>query len=222
MPEMGGLKAGILLRFHNRSGSQAEARRAPSTGGNLSLPVAPAGIYHGGRRNHDEKDAPVTASASAAMNHEHLALAVRIGEHRHAVPIAAVEEVLPALAIETVPQCPGFIRGVISVRGRLIPVLDAAERLGLAHHPRPAEPHIVCLRIGERLLGLEVDEALDLVDLQPGVRVTADELGARPGFFAGAVELDGQIIRLLEPRLLLTETESAELDNVPQQMPHGD
>ena len=40
-------------------------------------------------------------------------------------------------------------------------VLDAAERLWLKDHERLPEPHIVCLRIGERLVGVEFDEALD-------------------------------------------------------------
>ncbi|MBC7817349.1 MAG: chemotaxis protein CheW, partial [Planctomycetaceae bacterium] len=94
-----------------------------------------------------------------------LALAVRIGGNLHALPIDMVEEVLPALPIETIPQCPAFVRGVVFVRGHLIPVLDAAERLRLRDHVRPAEPHIVCLRIGSRLVGLEVDEAIDLIEI---------------------------------------------------------
>ena len=56
---------------------------------------------------------------------------MRIGENLHAMPIDVIVEVLPALPIEAVPQCPAFVRGVVFVRGHLIPVLDAAERLGL-------------------------------------------------------------------------------------------
>ena len=57
-----------------------------------------------------------------------VALIVRLGENLHGIPIEWVEEVLPALPIETVPHCPKCVRGVISVRGHLIPVLDAGER----------------------------------------------------------------------------------------------
>ncbi len=154
----------------------------------------------------------MTQSEAKTVLGGQLALAVRIGQHRHAVPVAAVEEVLPALPIEGIPDAPDFVRGVIFVRGRLLPVLDAAERLGLKDHPRSLEPHIVSLHVGDRLLGLEVDEALDLVDLQQGTRLSANEMGARRGFFTGVVELDGEIIRLLNPDRLLADEETAALE----------
>ena len=128
------------------------------------------------------------------------------------MPIEAVEEVLPARPIETLPQCPDFVAGVVFVRGHLIPVLSAAERLRLRNYSRPAEPHIVCLRLGDRLVGLEVDEALDLVDLRQGVRLDAREVGGRGAFFSGVLDLDGKLLRILNPARLLADDETAALD----------
>jgi purine-binding chemotaxis protein CheW len=145
-----------------------------------------------------------------------LALAVRLGEDLHAIPIESVEEVLPALPIESVPQCPAFVLGVIFVRGHLIPVVSGAERLGIKNHQRPIEPHIVCLRIDDRLVGVEFDEAVDLIDLGSSQPLAAHELGSREGFFVGVVELDGEIVRLLDPRNLIGREEAAALEQVPQ------
>ncbi len=153
----------------------------------------------------------MTDSVSQSTRLERWALAVRIGENLHAIPLGAVEEVLPALPIETVPQCPDFLRGVVFVRGHLIPVLSAAERLGLANDSRDGEPHIICLRIGERLVGVEVDEAIDLIDLGQGVELSAREIGAHEGFFSGVVDLDGKLFRILDPSRLLVTEELAEL-----------
>lgn len=143
-------------------------------------------------------------------------LAVRLGEDVHAIPIDAVEEVLPALPIESIPQCPAFIRGVVYVRGHVIPVLDAAERLGLHEHQRPLEPHIVCLRIGDRMIGVEFDEALDLIEIDSAKLIAADKIGARRGFFSGVIDHDGQMIRLLDPQSLLAEEDADQLKEVPQ------
>lgn len=107
----------------------------------------------------------MTKSESKTGRRTHPALSVRLGNNLHAIPIAAVEEVLPALPVETIPQCPSFVRGVVFGRGHLIPVLDAAERLGVQGHPRTPEPHIVCLLIGNRLVGVEFDEAIDLIEI---------------------------------------------------------
>ncbi|MEO8494970.1 MAG: chemotaxis protein CheW [Planctomycetota bacterium] len=147
-----------------------------------------------------------------------MVLAVRIGKDLHAVPIRAVEEVLPALPIESVPNCPPFVRGVVFVRGHLIPVLDAAERLGLKDHVRPPEPHIVCLRIDGRLIGVEFDEALDLLDLRGVEELSSAELGASGGFFSGVVEREGQIYRLLDPDKLIAHEEAVALEQVPRTM----
>ena len=135
-----------------------------------------------------------------------MALAVRVGGSLYAVLVPSVEEVLPALPIEPVPDCPPFVRGVLFMRGQLIPVVDAAELLGIAASQRPLEWHLVCLRAGERLFGLQVDEALDLVDLTRGVRLPAEKIGTRHGFLAAAVDLDGKVFRVLNADGLVAES----------------
>lgn len=144
------------------------------------------------------------------------ALTVRLGERLHAIPIEGVEEVLPALPIEPVPQCPVFVRGVVFVRGHLIPVLSAAERLGLTDYQRPDEPHIVCIRLAGRIVGVEFDEAIDLIDVDDDETLDANELGASAGFFSGVIDHDGQIIRFLDPEKLISKKEAAQLEQVPR------
>ncbi|MBW3597057.1 MAG: chemotaxis protein CheW, partial [Planctomycetes bacterium] len=116
----------------------------------------------------------------------------------------------PALPIETIPGAPSFLRGVVFVRGHWIPVLDAGERLGVRRRP-PAESPIVCLTVQGKLIGLEVDEALDLMDLGRGARAGAEDLGVSEGFFAGLLEQEGESIRLLNPARLLATEEAARL-----------
>ena len=140
-----------------------------------------------------------------------LALAVRIGRDLHAIPIGAIEEVLPALPIAAVPQCPPFVRGVVFVRGQLIPVLDAAERLGILNHVRVPEPHIVCLQVGMRRMGLEVDEAVDLIEV-PRTALTVDEVNVQEGFLSGFVEREGQLIRILNVDRMISPQEAAAME----------
>jgi purine-binding chemotaxis protein CheW len=148
-------------------------------------------------------------------------LIVRLGEELHALPVCAIEEVLPALPIGKVPHCPGFIRGVIFVRGHLIPVLDAAERLGLAGHDASPDPNIICLRINDQLVGILVDEALDLVDLRDTQQLSITEIGGQAGFCRSVVDYQGEIIRILDPELLLGSDEAATLNHLPQTAPQS-
>lgn len=156
----------------------------------------------------------LTKGPSSDLSRSETALAVRIGAKLHAIPIAAVEEVLPALPIEPVPQCPSFVLGVVFVRGHVIPVLSAAERLGLKEHVRTDEPNIVCLRINGRLVGVEFDEAIDLIQIAGDESLTARDIGATEGFFTGVVDHDGEIIRLLNPERLISEAEAVTLNSV--------
>lgn len=137
-------------------------------------------------------------------------LTFRLGPNLHALPIDRVEEVLPALPIEAISGCPRFIRGVVFVRGHLIPVLSGSERMGLSGHQRPPEPQIVCLRLEGRLVGLEIDEAVDLVEIDPGEIMPGSAVGVPQGLLRGLVERGGSIIRLIDVERLMDAAETAE------------
>lgn len=163
----------------------------------------------------------MTGASTGRVAAAGLVLAVRVGDCVHGIPIDVVDEVLPALPVEPLPNCPAFVRGVVFVRGQLIPVLDAAERLGMAHHHRPDEPHIVCLKTDKGLIGLEVDEALDLIDAGSGEALSCDELAAGDGFFTAVVEREGTVIRILDSSRLVNESEAFRLEQLPGMSHHS-
>ncbi len=140
-------------------------------------------------------------------------LLVRLGEERYALPLETVEEVWPALLIESVSQCLPSVRGVVFVRSRLVPILDAAERLGVRDHERPEEPPIVCLRVGQGLVGVEFHEVIDLRELDLGQALPAARLGVTDGLISSVVEQEGQIIRVLDPERFLTSEETLRLND---------
>jgi len=153
----------------------------------------------------------MTESRFGPATGEGVYLAIRIGGVVHAVPIGFVEEVLPALPVETIAQLPVFMRGVIFVRGHLIPVLDGAERLGLPSDPHRAEPHLLCLNINGRLIGLEIDEAIDLMELPETGRIPVPELGGNFPFLSAVMDHQGEIVRILDPEKLFNPEEISRL-----------
>jgi purine-binding chemotaxis protein CheW len=157
----------------------------------------------------------MTQSLSPPPAHSTTVLTVRLGRNLHGIPIESVEEVLPALPVESVPGSPPFVRGVVFVRGHLIPVLAAAERLGLVDHQRPPEPQIVCLRAAGRIVGLEIDEAIDLIAIDPGSVMPADAVGAACGLLSGLVDVDGDLIRLIDAERVMDASESADVARLP-------
>jgi purine-binding chemotaxis protein CheW len=141
-------------------------------------------------------------------------LCVRLGIQLYALPIEAVDEVLPALPIERISPCPRFICGIVIIRGRLIPVLDAAERLGKSDHQRPLEPTIVCLRSGQRLVGVEFDEAIGLMELSLDELLSAAEVTTGSSFLKGFVENHDRIIHVLDPERIIAPDEAREIGEI--------
>ena len=147
-----------------------------------------------------------------------MTLAFRIDGEAFAAPIAHLEEILPYLPIDQVPQSPSYLLGVVFVCGHIVPILDGAERIGVVRRgPPPDDPHILAFRLGGargRLVGLLVDEALDLVDVPEAGFAAARELFLTDGPFRGVVDSGGVLYRMIDPERLLRPEEATALDRM--------
>ena len=77
-----------------------------------------------------------------------------------------MQEIRRVTEITSVPRAPEFIRGVINLRGRILPVLDLRRRLALGEVAMDRASRIVVVRIRERLLGLLVDGASQVLKVK--------------------------------------------------------
>ncbi|GMV27334.1 MAG: hypothetical protein AMXMBFR58_33650 [Phycisphaerae bacterium] len=129
-----------------------------------------------------------------------------------------VVEVLPPLAFRPVPAAPGWVRGLFSHRGRLIPLVDAARLLD-----QPVVPD----RMANRVLVVRCSPGPDHVPWTAGLwvhsileidRIDFDQPGSHPGLATGAGRFLGAIaqtrwgqVQLVEPRELFTPEQAAVL-----------
>ncbi len=126
-------------------------------------------------------------------------VAFRIGAQEFAIDITQVREIRGWAPETALPHAPLYVRGVINLRGAVLPILDLATRLGLPP-ARPTVRHvIIVVQVGPRLLGLLVDA---VSDIQPApddhIRPTPD-LGpdtAKP-FVRGILPAQNRMILLL-------------------------
>jgi purine-binding chemotaxis protein CheW len=95
-------------------------------------------------------------------------LTFRLGSHIFGLDIAVVVQVIPMLKIRPLTETNGVIEGVINVRGELAPVLDLHRRFGLPEAHRHLDTPIILARLNGRLVGLIVDQAMDVLHLKPG------------------------------------------------------
>lgn len=134
------------------------------------------------------------------MNDQHLLVA--LGEDRYALGIEWVCEVLRSSEGTAVPGAPPAVRGVLNLRGELLPALETATLLGLAERDRSAP--IVVVEAGARRAGLAVRALIDVVSLPLGL-----EPSDRP-LLLGSALLDGALIGVVDvPALLETASSGA-------------
>jgi purine-binding chemotaxis protein CheW len=82
----------------------------------------------------------------------------RLNREEYAVPIGLVREVVRVADMTRVPHAPAHIRGVMNLRGRILPVVEIRSRLGLAPAEVTSASRVVVAEVAGRTVGLLVDE----------------------------------------------------------------
>ena len=138
-------------------------------------------------------------------------IAFRIGEQEFCVDIMAVREIRGWTPATPLPRTPGYMKGVINLRGAVLPIIDLSGRVGLGVTEPSARHVIMVVHIGGRTVGLLVDAVSDILQLtddqvQPTPDVAADEVKA---FVKGIFAIDGRMISLIAlDRILPAEPEA--------------
>lgn len=146
----------------------------------------------------------------------------------YAIDLLKVREIIGLLDITTVPRLPEFIKGVINLRGKIIPVIDLRMKIGF---PPRAYDERTCIVILELeldqeviFLGVIVDRVLEVISpaqdqIEPAPRFGA---GINASFISGMVKTEGKIIALLNIQELLTAGDIGLLRDTAGGNPEGD
>lgn len=134
------------------------------------------------------------------MNDLHLLVA--IGEDRYALRIEWVCEVLRATAVTPVPGAPATVRGLVNLRGEVLPALEASALRGAV--PRDVSSAMVLLEAGALRAGLMVHDLVDVVPLPLGLEPSENPV------LLGSALLDGGLVGVVDvPALLESLTAKA-------------
>ena len=130
-----------------------------------------------------------------------------IGEDVFGLDISRVFEILRVQKIFSIPGLPGFLTGVMSVRGAVIPVMDLRLRFGMK--PSGRKERIILVRYGEEKIGFLVDEIREILRLNPDEIRPSPSIfkGFKTEFLTGLGKKGEQIILLLNIDNLLTSEE---------------
>jgi purine-binding chemotaxis protein CheW len=137
-------------------------------------------------------------------------LVVRLDEQRFALPVAAVERVLRAAAVTPLPHASQQLLGVLSVHGRLLPVVDLRRRCGLPPRAIDVDDQFVLVHTAERTLILPVDST-EVIQCAAEALVSADRIAPGLSYLHGVAKDKQGLIPLYDLEVLLGEEEDAML-----------
>ena len=136
-------------------------------------------------------------------------LSFRVGEHEYSVNIMSVREIRGWTRTTSLPRAPSYIRGVINLRGTVLPVVDLCQRLGLEASEPDERNVIVVVDVNGRTIGLRVDAVSDILTLPterlkppPEIAATADQT-----FLTALTIVDDRMVRILDLTLILPGTD---------------
>ncbi|MDR6990830.1 chemotaxis protein CheW [Luteimonas sp. 3794] len=132
-------------------------------------------------------------------------LTFTLGAEHYGVDILKVQEIRGYDAVTRLPDAPDYIKGVINLRGTIVPVIDLRLKLRLAEARYDSFTVMIVLNVEDRVVGIVVDGVSDVVPLaEDQVRATP-EFGATVDtkFIAGIGTLDERMLILLDIETLL-------------------
>ncbi len=131
-----------------------------------------------------------------------------VGTEEYGLELLCVKEVIRMRHITWLPKAPACMKGIINLRGDVIPIVDLREKFGLVAQEQTAMTRIIVVEVEGRPVGMVVDSASQVV------RVATDQFEPPPpmmgmaaqGFITGVGKLDGKLIITLDvDRILSTE-----------------
>lgn len=163
-------------------------------------------------------------------------LTFQIGTEMFAVGILHIREIIEFGGLTTVPMMPQFVRGVINLRGSVVPVIDLSARFGRGESAVDRRSCIVILEIersdarldigSDKLqeIGIIVDSVSEVLEISPSEIESPPRFGARirPDFIAGMGKVDGRFAIMLNVQKALDVEEMAELACVVDSVGPGD
>ncbi len=149
---------------------------------------------------------PVSQAAGAQENSDaggsarHVVV-FQLGRELYAVGISDVREIVRMQPITPVPSAPGYVQGVVNLRGQVIPVLNLAARLGLPAQPVTPATRIMVVQAGQDIIGMIVDSVVKVAHI-PAQDVERPEALAREGaglaYVVGIARAEDRLITLID------------------------
>ena len=146
---------------------------------------------------------------ATSQAHDRELLSFRVGAQEFCVDIMIVREIRGWVAETPLPHAPAYVRGVVNLRGAVLPIVDLSERLGLGQAEPSAQHVIIVAQIGAQVVGLLVSAVSDILTIsdqmiQPTPAIAS---GMAATYVQGLLTVDNRMVSVLCAERLLPALE---------------
>ncbi|MCZ4303667.1 chemotaxis protein CheW [Zoogloeaceae bacterium G21618-S1] len=137
-----------------------------------------------------------------------------LGDEEYAIDILKVQEIRGYDPVTAIANAPKFIKGVINLRGTIVPIVDLRIKFGVGRVEYTAFTVVIILNIGPRVVGIVVDSVSDVVSLPVDAIHPASDFSSQigVGFLTGLGTVGERMLIMLDIESMMHSREMALLD----------
>lgn len=167
------------------------------------------------RKPNMQTNKPGKASGPSVIRY----LSFFLNNEYYAFPISAVQEIIPvsSLPIVRVPEFPAYAKGIINIRGMIIPVIDTRLRFHIPERQYDAKTCVITIECKGSNMGFVVDTVDGVVDVLPDQIMGVPKISReRADYISSVAKIDKKIVMLIDSERIVTDEMLRQIqDNMP-------
>jgi purine-binding chemotaxis protein CheW len=173
---------------------------------------------------HEEKTMSISglgddsnSAAKATSSDVRQMVVFQLADGTYGLDIQYVREINRISEFTPIPNAPIYVKGIINLRGTIVPVVNLGLRFGLTENEHTKDTRIVVIESGGNTLGLVVDQVSEVLRIPANEIDPADNVsktGAAVDFVEGVGKIDDRLILILDSAKLFSDEEHAQLEEL--------
>jgi purine-binding chemotaxis protein CheW len=159
-----------------------------------------------------------TTSVDANTDYSEMQMVTfEVASEEFAINILAVQEINRMMQITRVPQSPECVKGVINLRGKIIPVIDLRQRFDMETKEHDTNTRIIVVEVSNQVIGFIVDQVNEVLRVSSNIIEAAPSLvtsNIDSAYIEGVGKLDDRLLIMLDLAKLLSPDELNQLDQI--------
>jgi len=145
-----------------------------------------------------------------------------LGEEQYGIGIDRIKEIIAMMKVTYVPRTPEYMRGVINLRGSIIPVVDTRLRFGMEPKEEDMHTTIIIVEVEKVNIGFIVDRVEEVASIDAANLGSPPKFGSKidTDFICSMAQIEENVVMILDVMKLFQEDELVSLEEIQQTQTH--